>query len=180
MKSLRIALFTVLTTLTPTLLWAQTLATTPTTKQLVPCTGTDCTWCHVILLISNIVEYLIYFSITAAAMSFAYAGFLLITNNGDRNRVTRATRVFRWVAIGFLVVVSSWFLVDTIMQALAPNLGTRWNRIDGCSAVSERYNTAPSSPTQTPQPIIVYPSAEYAAEEWANFFANPGDTFFPQ
>lgn len=86
------------------------------TITLVPCAGPDCQACHVVQLAQNLIEFAIYFAIFLGIAMFAYAGFLMVTSVGDTNQVTRAKSIFRDVAIGFVIVLAGWLVVDTLMK----------------------------------------------------------------
>lgn len=82
---------------------------------LIPCTNT-CTFDDLIILAQNVVEFLI-FKIAApiAAVMFAYAGFLWVTNGGNESQISTAKSIFWAVFIGFVVALAAWLTVNMIV-----------------------------------------------------------------
>lgn len=82
---------------------------------LIPCTNT-CTFDDLIILAQNVVEFLI-FKIAApiAAVMFAYAGFLWVTNAGNESQISTAKSIFWAVFIGFVVALAAWLTVNMIV-----------------------------------------------------------------
>lgn len=94
-------------------------------SQIVPCNGKDCTVCHIAELINRIVLTGLYLSAFFAALLFAYAGWLYMTSNHSKGQ-----QIFTDVLIGFLIVLSAWLIIDTIMRVM---IGSKsrlpWNQL---------------------------------------------------
>lgn len=103
------------------------LAQTKTTSGLIPCgQGTlvggmvaeneRCTFDDLIILAQNVINFLI-FRIAApiAAVMFAYAGFLWLTNGGNEARITQARSVFWMVFWGLVIALAAWLTVNMIV-----------------------------------------------------------------
>jgi hypothetical protein len=86
---------------------------------LVPCDGPDCNLDSLILLAQNVIDFLI-FKIAAplAAVSFAVAGFIYITAQGNESQHQKAKSIFVSVFIGFVIALSAWIVVKFIVTAL--------------------------------------------------------------
>lgn len=94
---------------------------------LIPCGNTantngagvtsPCTFEDLIILAKNVIEFLI-FKIAAplAALMFAYAGYLMLTNNGNEGKVTQARSIFLYVFIGLIVAMAAWLTVSAILD----------------------------------------------------------------
>lgn len=97
-------------------------------KQIVPCTGVNCTVCDLATLAQNIINTGIFVFVFFSAMMFAYAGFLYLTNEaiGGQNE---ARSIFKNVAIGLVVLLSAWLLVDTLMKAVLGGSFGPWNNV---------------------------------------------------
>ena len=128
---------------TPTLVGATEHATGGTIRQtpgrinpdaergLVPCgTLTDadsgkianpCKFSDFLILANRIINLAILISAALAAIAFAYAGFLYTTAAGSMEQIKKAHEVFKNVAIGFIIVLSAWLIVYTIVQTLVPD-----------------------------------------------------------
>jgi len=94
---------------------------------LIPCTGDEdpknadyspCTFASLQRLIMNVMYYLIYISIPAAALSFGWAGWLLISSGGNMSKRNEAKRIFTKVGIGLVIILTAWLIVHTITSAL--------------------------------------------------------------
>ncbi len=100
---------------------------------LVPqCGGiaNPCQFCHLVLLINNVVDWLVLILAMVAALIFMMAGFKLLTSGGNPEARSWAKQRFYDVAIGFLVLLAAWLLIDTLLKALVTGqiYGT-WNQI---------------------------------------------------
>lgn len=89
-------------------------------SRIVPCDGTDCTVCHLATLAQNLLNAGIFIFVFMAAMLFAYAGFLYLTNEAIGQQ-QRARSIFKNVAIGLIILLSAWLVVDTLMKSVLGN-----------------------------------------------------------
>ena len=87
-------------------------------KGLIPCNGPECTFTDLLRGIDGIIDFLIKISIPIAMILFAYAGFLYITAAGNSGKIGKAHDVFKDVIVGFLIVLSAWLIVNTIVSPL--------------------------------------------------------------
>lgn len=76
----------------------------------------QCTFDNLITLAQNVINFLI-FMIAApiAAVMFAYAGFLMVTNQGNESQVNQAKGIFTNVLIGFVIALAAWLLVNYVL-----------------------------------------------------------------
>jgi len=76
----------------------------------------QCTFDDLIILAQNVINFLI-FNIASplAAVMFAYAGFLYVTNAGNESRVNEAKGIFWAVFWGFVIVLAAWLTVNMIV-----------------------------------------------------------------
>ena len=94
---------------------------------LIPCgnlvssasrTVTDpCTFDDLILLAQAVIKFLI-FKIAAplAAIMFAYAGFLWVTNGGNESQISKAKDIFWMVFWGLVVALAAWLTINMIIN----------------------------------------------------------------
>ena len=101
------------------------LAQAPT-SDIIPCglssdinVATGCTFNDLIILAQNVINFLI-FRIAAplAAIMFAYAGFLYVTNRGNEGQVTQAHDIFLYVFWGLVIALAAWLFVNFILTFL--------------------------------------------------------------
>jgi len=88
---------------------------------LVPCGGPSeepCQTCHVVQLISNIVNWLIVILGLLAALVVIYAGILLVTSGGNTSAKEKAKSIFSNFLIGYTIVLAAWLLIDYGIKTL--------------------------------------------------------------
>ena len=74
--------------------------------------------CEVASLANNIFSFIIGLGATIATLVFVYAGFLLVTSQGNVGQIGRAKTLFTNVAIGIVLLLSAGLIVNTIMSVL--------------------------------------------------------------
>jgi hypothetical protein len=107
------------------------LITTPTAfaqdttsfVQLSGCTGIDCTACHVVNMANGIIKWLIGITFLIFAALLMIAGVRLVTSAGNPSELSAAKEKFINAFIGFLIILSAWLIVDTIMRGLVGTAG---------------------------------------------------------
>lgn len=87
-------------------------------QGLVTCSGLDCDACQLAAMTNNIISWLFGFMAIVAVLVLAYAGFRLATSGGDVTTMQWAKGRFVAVFIGFLLMLASWLIVDTILKGL--------------------------------------------------------------
>ncbi len=87
-------------------------------QGLIVCNGPNCTFDSLILLIRKVIDFLILISVPLASLSFAWAGFLLVSSGGSEDKKNKAKEIFSKTAIGFMIVLSAWLIVYFISLAL--------------------------------------------------------------
>jgi len=103
-----------------------------------------CDLCSLAQLTQNIANFLLGLTVPAAALLFAWAGILYFSSRGDPVRIGQAHKIFKSVVIGFVIAVSAWVLVITVMNMLVHGgeLGTwDWSSLK-CQETREarKYN----------------------------------------
>ena len=88
------------------------------TSKIIPDCAPNCSWIHLIQLANNLLNFLIYISIIVAAIMFAYAGFLYMSDGGNMNKVKDAHGIFTSVAVGIVIVLVAWLSIDTLLKSL--------------------------------------------------------------
>ncbi len=87
-----------------------------TDAGIIPCDN-DCDFEDFIQLIRNIIDWIIKISVPVATGVFAWAGFKYMTS-GVVDQKSEAKEMIRKVFIGFVVILSAWLIVSTIINAL--------------------------------------------------------------
>lgn len=108
-----------------------------TEAALVPCgpgTGKECTWCHLMQLIKNIVDFMMYLVFPLAAVMIVVGGIMIMTAAGSTERVAKGRQIITAAVIGLLIALLSWLILDTIIKIIAPNFEAAslgpWNQLN--------------------------------------------------
>lgn len=91
--------------------------------QLAGCSGVDCSACNVVYLANGGIKWLIGILFVVFALLLAIAGVKLVTSGGNHHALDEAKSSFTNAIIGFLIILSAWLIVDTIMRALVGGEG---------------------------------------------------------
>jgi threonine/homoserine/homoserine lactone efflux protein len=82
----------------------------------------DCDFNDLGHIIDTTAEYAMLFTVTAAVAMFIFAGFLYVTAQGNTAQIKRATRIFRNVLIGFVIILGAVLLVkEMLVQIINPS-----------------------------------------------------------
>jgi hypothetical protein len=87
--------------------------------QIVPDCAGPCGWTDFVKLLDNFLQFSVIIAVPIAAALFAWAGFLYLTARGNPGQITKASNIFLSVAIGFVVVLTSWLVIDFILKELS-------------------------------------------------------------
>ena len=88
-------------------------------NPLVLCDGINCQLCSLASLAQNIIKFTLLIAIPLAAILFAYAGALYVTARGNPSQIEKAHGIFGKVALGFVLALAGWLIVNTILVTIA-------------------------------------------------------------
>ncbi len=91
--------------------------------QLAQCSGNDCTSCNLVHLGNGLIQWLIGILFIIFAILTVVAGVRLVISGGSTQALDSAKELFKNAFIGFVIVLASWLIVDTIMRVLLGNGG---------------------------------------------------------
>lgn len=94
------------------------LAQETSLAELSGCSGLDCTACHVVGMANGLIKWLIGIIFLIFAVLMMIAGVRLVTSAGNPSALSDAKDKFINAIIGFLIVLSAWLIVDTLMKGL--------------------------------------------------------------
>ena len=104
--------------------YAPPVGTDGTISQgLVPCEGSFCSTCHVVVLANTGIKWLLTLSFLFFAILALRAGWKLIISQGNPSALTDAKQSFTNAFIGLALILTAWILVDTLMRNLIGNGG---------------------------------------------------------
>jgi len=69
--------------------------------------------------VQHLITVMLTLGVFVAIIGFSYAGFLYIT--GVPGNITRAHEIFKKVGIGFIIMLSAWFIIYQILGWLTGN-----------------------------------------------------------
>lgn len=91
-------------------------------SPIVPnCPTTGCGYVEFIQLINNVVKLLVGLSFPIAAGVIAWAGFNMMMDAGNGAKRKESIEMIKKVVIGFVIILSAWIVVSTILDALLSN-----------------------------------------------------------
>jgi hypothetical protein len=144
MKTLRAWLpvgITLVILLAPLAVNAQIVPQCGITQEGNPNSAVGCNLCHLGELMQNIINFLILgFAVPLAAAMFAYAGILYTTAGSNTSRITKAHKIFKNVLIGFLIAISGWLVINTILTVAFDKSffnGREWFQIQCVSKITD-------------------------------------------
>ena len=70
------------------------------------------------VLIIGWTNFLLQVTALLAVVALVYAGFLYVTAGGDDSRMESAKKIVIWVVVGILVILGSYAIVNTVMEAV--------------------------------------------------------------
>jgi hypothetical protein len=80
---------------------------------------TNCQWNDLMTLINNVISFVLFFmAVPIAAIMFAYAGILMVSSGGSTESRSKAKSIFSNVAIGLIIAIAAWLIVNTILTIL--------------------------------------------------------------
>jgi Kef-type K+ transport system membrane component KefB len=68
--------------------------------------------------VQHLINIMIIVGILAAIAGFCYAGFLYIVHGSEPSSRSEASSVFKKVFIGFIIMLTAWFIVYQILSWL--------------------------------------------------------------
>lgn len=106
---------------TPLLTLAQEPTTQTSLSELAQCTGPDCSTCNIVYMANGLIKWLIGIVFLLFAGLLAIAGVRLVTSGGNPGALQSAKDNFINALIGFVIILSAWLIIDTLMRALVGN-----------------------------------------------------------
>lgn len=93
---------------------------------LVPCGNpgeSPCTVCHLLKLLSNIALFIVRTAMPPlAGLLFLIGGIMMIASAGSEERYKKGKAIIINTAIGVVIVLGSWVIVNTIIVTLGQNI----------------------------------------------------------
>ncbi len=78
-----------------------------------------CGFEYFMTMINFIIDFLFkYLATPIFAILFIYAGWLYISSSGNPSNVSLAKKIIKNALVGYLIILLSWLIVDTIIKGL--------------------------------------------------------------
>ncbi|MBY0539192.1 hypothetical protein K2P56_02005 [Patescibacteria group bacterium] len=77
-----------------------------------------CQLCDLVSLARNLINFSIAFSVIAATLLFAYAGFMYYTAASSPENIKKAHGIFTKTLGGIVLILAAWLVVDILMQTI--------------------------------------------------------------
>lgn len=113
----------------------------------------ECQLCHLENLSRDLLQLAIYVAVFLATLAIAYAGFRMITAQGDTSAVTAAKDILVKAVLGLVFVLAAWLIIDTLMKFFYSG-GARWNDFGACiPQPAPKAQPKPGGVSVVPQPV---------------------------
>lgn len=93
--------------------------------------------CDIAKLAQNVLNYGIFLAVIISAFLFAFAGWKLLTAGGNTEVYAQGKKIFLNVAIGLVMILGGWLVVDLLMNTLTGGKGIQWNRV--CAEILSHF-----------------------------------------
>jgi hypothetical protein len=88
-----------------------------------------CTFCEMLIVVSNITDFLTKIAFTiAVAMSFT-GGMMMILSAGDEKRFTQGKSLITNAVIGIAIISVSWIIVNTLFHVMTGDNNFIWSKV---------------------------------------------------
>ena len=84
---------------------------------------TPCDFAGLMSQAQFLINAMIMLGVLAAIVSFTYAGALYLT--GEQGKIKQARGIFKNVGIGFIIMLTAWFIVYQLLDWLVANPGVK-------------------------------------------------------
>ncbi len=98
-------------------------------QGLVPCVGGDpnapggCNFCSILLLVKNVVNFLLQIAVPVGVLVLMVGGFQMVTAAGNTTKVQEGQKLMTQAAVGFIIMLTGWLIVNTLIKTLAQGVG---------------------------------------------------------
>ncbi len=75
-----------------------------------------CHYSNLIEFANTAIDFIIKLALVVTPISFAYAGFIILTSGGDEGKLKKGKEILIKVGIGFAVILASYLFISFIMN----------------------------------------------------------------
>lgn len=81
-----------------------------------------CHYSNLVEFANTAIDFIIKLALVVAPISFAWAGFIILTSGGDEGKLKKGKEILIKVGIGFAVILASYLFISFIMNTFVkPN-----------------------------------------------------------
>jgi hypothetical protein len=96
-------------------------------ERFIPCSGPDCNFCHIFVLIDNVIKFvLINIVPPIAILMLIIGGLLFYFSVGDPTKTKQATEIIKATIIGMLIIYFAWSIIVAIFQIIGVTNRESW------------------------------------------------------
>lgn len=85
--------------------------------------------CDIAQVAQNVLNDGIFLAVFLSAILFAWAGLKMLTSVANPGEIAKAKEIFANVAIGLVIILAGWLVVDVLMRTLVGASVLPWNKI---------------------------------------------------
>lgn len=89
-----------------------------------------CTFCDALVVIQNVIIYLTEIAATISVGMMIYGAFRMMIAGGSEGSVSAARQIIINALLGFVITVSAWVIINTILHFLSGGVDFPWNAIE--------------------------------------------------
>lgn len=79
----------------------------------------ECGWPELMMLGGEILRFAIFLAVLGTTVAFIFAGFKMITNQGNSGEISKAKDMMTKAVIGIIVTMTAWLIVTFILNQLS-------------------------------------------------------------
>lgn len=76
----------------------------------------SCGTCEFVSVFNNVIQFIVQISSLLAVIVFIYAGFLMVTSQGNEGQLSKAKGLFTNVVIGLVILLAAFLIVNVVLQ----------------------------------------------------------------
>lgn len=102
--------------------------TTVQAAGLVPCEGTGCTFCHLLQLVNNVIDFALYkVAAPLVVIMMIYGGLVIMTAGENSGKVDEGKKIIQAAVIGLLIAMGAWLIISQILAIVGGGKFEPWN-----------------------------------------------------
>jgi len=98
---------------------------------LVPnCSGPTCTFCHLLQLAQNVINFLLTLSLFLAVIFIVWGAIMMMLSAGNEKNFESAKKIMTGAVIGVAVVLGSYIILNTFFLLISGQPNFPWYKIN--------------------------------------------------